>query len=106
MSEWGENRPCVVMLHRDNSAYCVYGPFPSEHVAREWMDHQFYIGEVQHFSVVHLRTPFRERTRDDWWAGDWHQTQVVDLEFPTTPWFSLKGWRRWRRNSNRVVPRV
>lgn len=106
MSEWGMDVPCVVMLGRDNTHQTVYGPFPSERIAREWMDHQFAVGFVRNFSVVHLRTPFRERCQADWWAGDWHQSTIVDWEFPSKPWFRLKGWRRWRRESNRMVPRV
>lgn len=99
---WGIDRPCIVAIHGDRMER-YYGPFETERIAHKWMDHQFFVGHVRNFSVIHLRTPFRERTRDDWWAGDWHQVTVVDQEFPTEPWFKVKGWRRWRRNSNKIL---
>lgn len=99
---WGIDRPCVVILTRDNSAETIYGPFESERMAREWMDHQFSTGLVKRFGVVHLRTPFRERTRDDWWSGDWHQVNVAEEEFPSQPWFRVKGWKRWQKKTRKI----
>lgn len=94
--------PCVVHLHGP-SMENTYGPFESGQQAMTWMNEQIENGHVRSFSVEPLRTPYRVRDYDDWWAGAWHQVTIADQEFPKEPWFKLKGWRRWRRNSNKIL---
>lgn len=94
---WGIDRPCVVSIRGDHSEK-FYGPFQTERMAQEWMNQQFDAGHVRNFIVNHLRTPFRERSNEDWWAGDWHQATIVDQEFPKKPWFKVKEGRKLLRN--------
>lgn len=97
---WGIDRPCVVMLHGDRMER-YYGPFETEQMAHTWMNQQFEVGHVRNFSIIHLRTPFRERSRDDWWAGDWHQITIVNQEFPTKPWFRVKEGRKLLKSAKK-----
>jgi hypothetical protein len=95
--------PCVVILHKDRGGFNTYGPFESTDKAEAWMSHQLRVGLVRSFSVEPLRFPYIERTNNDWWAGDWHQSTIVDREFPTTSWFKTnrKVWRRWLKSTRR-----
>jgi len=96
--------PCIVTLHGP-AMEKNYGPFDSGNNAVEWMEHQLHLGNVRSFSVQPLRTPYREREHDDWWAGDWHQVNIADQEFPKEPWFSTKRrvLRKWRRHSRKLM---
>lgn len=94
--------PCVMMLTGERSEK-IYGPFESTKQAIEWANHQYQNGYVNAFAIIPLRTPFRERNNEDWWAGDYHQITIIDKEIPTNAWFKVKGWKRWRRNSNKIL---
>ena len=99
--------PCVVILHGP-SMEKHYGPFESGKQAIEWMNHQVIVGNVRNFSVDRLRTPYVERAYDDWWAGDWHQINIVDQEYPKDSWIKTKRrvWRRWRRQADKVLEQL
>lgn len=92
--------PCMAIVHGP-SMENYYGPFDNGKQAMEWADHQIFVGNVRSFSITPLRTPYRHRKHDDWWAGAWHQVTIADQEFPTKPWIKTKRrvWRQWRRNS-------
>jgi hypothetical protein len=109
--EWIEGLgPCIAILHGPTPTYRenFYGPFESGKKAMEWANHQIAVGFVRSFSISPLRTPYRKRNRDDWWAGDWHQVTITDQEYPKDSWIKTKRrvWRRWRRQADKVLKQL
>lgn len=79
--------PCVVETSGERPK--TYGPFVSVDEAIAWMNVQFgTYGSA--FSIISLRTPFRDRKYEDWWCrDDLRKDHDLEADFPGEPWFEI-----------------